>query len=349
MSSNIRGNRDVRWSPKTLGERRGPNKSTENQKIYDAELTAHSSSTKPAALSGEPSKTDAKIDHVHEIIAGQLAPRAQTLSANAVLSDRREFYYYFRKKTGRRCSCYLYETSPDSQCPICLATGIVGGFEKFGTKTEILDFTLADVVCVNVEPNFDQDTKPIFFRLVPGAKSGFVEGWVPIRSNIGEIDTYLVSQPIYNKGTKLFATSPNGVTAQIVQPSDLAPFLAYNRVKLRVEFLAGDKRPLLSHVLLRYKTSPNSVINGDVPRAIDNLNGSQFGMFGIYQELSVFFDGRTISYVQNEDLLIRLEDLRRFKIVSVNENRWGGVLTSTDTVARYIIPSVDLGATKLLL
>lgn len=349
MSSSIRSNRDVRWSSKTLGERRGPNKSTENQKTYDAKLTAHSSSSRPAALTGEPSRTDAKIDHVHEIIAGQLAPRTQTLSANAVLSDRREFYYYSRKKSGRRCGCYLYETSPDAQCPICLGVGIVGGYEKFGTKTELLDFTSPDLVCVNVEPNFEQDTRPVFLQLVPGAKFGFVEGWVPIRNNIGEMDTYLVSQPVYNKGTKLFATTPTNVTTQILSKEDLIPFLAFDKVKLRVEFTAGDKRPLFSHVMIRYRVAENSVVNGDVPRATNDLGATQFGVLEVYQELSIFFDGRTVSFIQNEDVLIRLEDLRRFKIVSVNENRWGGVLTSIDTSARFIIPSMDVGTTKLLL
>lgn len=349
MSSTIRGNRDVRWSPKTMSERRGINKSTENQKTYDARMTSHSSSTVPAALSGEPSKTDMKVDHVHEIITGQLAPRTQTLSANALLSDRREFYYYFRKKSGRRCSCFLHETSPDSQCPICFGTGVVGGYEKYGTRTEVLDYTLPDLVTVNMEPNFGENTSPIFFKLAEGAKVGYIEGWVPIRQNIGEIDTFMVSQPVFNRGAKLFATSPSNVTAEIKKAKDLEPFLEHDRVKLRVLVTAGDKRPVISHVMIRYKTSTNTVVSGDVPRSAQDLSGMQFGIIEAYQETAIFFDGKTIPYIQTEDLLIRLEDLRRFKIVSVNNNRFGGVLTSIDTVARYIIPTVDIGATKLLM
>ena len=100
MGSSIRNNRDQRNNVRTYRDRRDNTNGGINQRTYDARFTAHSSNVYPPALTGEPSQTDHKIDHVHEVIRDQLVPRIQTLSANAVLSDRREFLFYQRKRSG---------------------------------------------------------------------------------------------------------------------------------------------------------------------------------------------------------------------------------------------------------
>jgi len=341
MSSTIRNIRDQRLNVRTSGERRGPVEQNEKQKTYDARMTAHSTSTRPAVLDGEPSGTDHKIDAIHEVITGQLGPRAQTLSRNSVLSDRREFYYYTRKRTGRRCSCFDKENSPDSQCPICLGTGIVGGFEKFGTATEVLDFTSPNLIMVNCEPNFNQDTRPIYMRLKDGYKFGYIEANLPIRANIREMDTFMLFQPCFNRGTKLIAIDPAGAQAEIRNKEDLAPFLAFDRVKIRIEFNKMDEKPVVSHFMMRYKTGNNLIVPGDIPRSEEDTILTNLGLHDAYQEIAIFFDGRTITRYHNEDVLVRLSDKRKFKIVMVNENRWGGVLTSTDVRARYLIEGLD--------
>ena len=350
MGSSIRSHRDQRWSARTHRDRRDNTHHGVGQKTYDARHTAHSSSTKPPVLDGEPSNTDHKIDHGYEVIRDQLAPRTQTLSRNAVLSDRREFFYYARKRTGRRCSCYSDETSPDNLCPICIGTGIVAGYEKHGTKTEILDFTSPDLVMVNCEPNFDEDTRPVYLRLKEGAESGFIEADLPILANIGEVDTYILSQPIFNRGTTVVAIDPTGASAVINEKEDFEPFLAFDKVKIRIEFEKIDDRPIISHFMLRYKTKENLQVFGDVARAEEDFVLTEFGVHEAYQEIPIFFDGRTIQRIRNEDILFRICDQRKFRIVVTNENRFGGnVLTSVDTKARYLIPNLDPGPIKNLL
>lgn len=345
MSSSIKSIRDIRdqrHNVRTVGDRRGPVVSTENQKTYDARLTAHSSSSTPHGLTGEPSRTDQKVDHIYEIISGQLAPRIKTLSANAVLSDRRLFYYYFRKRTGRRCSCFASDTSPESQCPVCLGTGIVGGFEKYGTKTEVIDFTTPNLVMVNCEPSFDLDTRPVYLRLKDGYDFGYVEGQFPILNNIGKIDTFMLFQPIFNHGTRLIAIDPLGNEAVISECKQLEPFLAFDRLRIRIEFTKGDARPLMSHFMLRYMTQENLIVHGDIPTSDQDLILSNTGLFDAYQEISIFFDAVTVTQFNNEDVLYRLEDGRRFKVVTVNDNRFGGgTLTSTVVKARFLIQGID--------
>jgi hypothetical protein len=341
MTSTIRNIRDQRINVRTSGERRGPVEKFEKQKTYDSRFTTHSTSTKPPALDGEPSQTDHKVDAVHEVITGQLAPRTQTKSRNAVLSDRRDFYYYVRKRTGRRCSCFDKENSPEGQCAICLGTGIVGGYEKFGTITEVLDFTSPNLVMVNCEPNFDHDTRPVFLRLKEGYKYGYIEATLPIKNNIREIDTYMLFQPCFNRGTKLIATDPMGGQAEIKSKEDLAPFLLFDRVKIKIEITKKDEKPIISHFMMRYRIKDVLSVPGDIPRSEEDLVLTNLGMHDSYQEISIFFDGRTVTRYHNEDVLVRLSDKRKFKIVMVNENRWGGVLTSTDVRARYLIEGLD--------
>jgi hypothetical protein len=347
MSSSIRNIRDKRGLS-THRERREDTRKGENlPKTYDAKFTAHSSSVELPALSGEASRTDHKIDHAHEILREQ-AQRIQTMTANAILTDRREFFYYKRKKTGRRCSCFLTETSPDNQCHVCLGVGVVGGYDKHGTITEILDFTSPGLVLVNVEPTLSEDTRPVYLKLSKGATFGYAECEVPVRANVGEIDTYMLFQPIFNRGAKLFAVDPVGNKTEIKGCDDWKPFLEFDKIKIRVEFSGGDERPLISHVMLRYKILPDLKIYGDVERAQENLAGHQFGFYDMYAEIQIAFDGKTIRNFQNEDVLYRLEDQRRLKITAVTDNFFASTLTSSDIRARNLISEIDKGSFNLL-
>lgn len=351
MSSSIRNNRDQRWSARTHRERRDHTRGGSKQKTFDAQHTAHSSDTTPPAFTGEPSDTDHKVDHAHELARDILAPRIQTKSANAVTVDRREFYYFKRKITGRRCSCFTIETSPDNQCPICYGVGVVNGFEKHGTITEMLDFTSLDLKMVNCEPNFDQDTRPIYLRLKEGFDQGYIEATLPIRANIGTIDTFNLFQPIFNRGTTIEAFDPTGASAIIKVCEDLEPFLEFDKVRIRIKFQRIDERPIISNFMMRYDIVPQNkkVIFGDLSRAEEDLVLLRSGLYEAYQEIPIFFDGKTISQFDNEDVLYRLRDGRRFLITVKKDNFVAGVNTSWDISARFLIPNIDVGAHRLLI
>jgi hypothetical protein len=296
-----------------------------------------------------PSRTDHKVDAVHEVIRDQLAPRIATMSANAVKSDRREFYYYQKKRSGRRCSCFSSEASPDSQCPICHGQGIVGGYEKYGTKSEIIDITTPNLLMVNCEPNFDEVTTPTYIRLKDGYDIGYVEATLPLRQNIGEIDTYFLSQPLYNRGVTIWVVPTTGPAVQISTADDFKPFLNGATITIRLEFQKLDERPVISHFLIRYKLQKNLIVIGDVPRSEEHLQSTQFGVMELYDEVQIFFDTKSgaASY-QNEDMLFRLNDQRKFKLTSINPNLIATTVTSYDVRARYYIPNVDVGIATFL-
>lgn len=351
MSSSIRNIRDHRYSAKTRRDSRGLTKDPATQKTYDANFTAHDSNVKIPADNGLPSRTDPSVDHVHEIARDQLVPMIQTMSANAVLVDRREFYYFQRKKVGRRCSCYTIESSPDNSCQVCYGVGIVGGYEKFGTISETIDFTTPDLLMVNCEPAYGADSRPVFLQLKDGFNSGYVEATLPIKQNIGAIDTYYLYQPLYTQGTQIFASNSTG-SGEIKKLEDFEPYLADNKITVRIVFnRINNSRPqkhLMSHFMLRYKTQAEQLVYGDIPKSDSGLTLTNVGVFDSYTELSIFFDGKTVRTYGNEDLLYRLYDGKRFKIVQVTPNIVANILTSIDTRARFLIPGMDVGALSVL-
>ena len=351
MGSNIRGIKDLRWGPRTHPQRRdntnGVPAGDHVEKILEHGFTGHKYTSQ--FLPGEPSNTDAKVDAVHELLVNQLAPRIQSKSANAVTVDRRNFYLMKRRRSGRRCSCWKVETSADSGCPVCYGIGIVGGFEKFGTISETLDYTTPNLIMVNVEPNLADDTRPVYLKLKDDQDFGYVEADFEIKANVGVIDTLFLYQPIFNRGTKVYAISNTIPKTQIVNPDDLEPFLKGNVVTIRVEFERLDAKPIISNYIFRYKTRHDIIVFGDIPRAEESVALTEIGQVDTYSQIGIFFDGKRVRRIEFEDLLYRLEDGRRFKIVSTKENRIAGVLTSTDVMARYCVPDIDTGYMRVLI
>ena len=351
MGSSLRNDRDKRYSPSTYRDHRAETQGGSLQNRYDESFTAHSTDFKPAHLDGHESRTDHKVDYVHEMARDWMVPQIQTMSRNALLTDRHLFYYYRRKRTGRRCSCYLYETSPDSGCHVCLGTGIVGGYEKHNTVTEIIDFTCPETKLTNIDLTLGEDTRPVYFRLADGYDSGQIEAVFRVRKNIGKLDTYMLFQPVFNKKTKVFAKTMTIPEVLITRAEDLEPLLAEKEIMFRIFMEKGDERPLVSHFLFRYIIHKDMVVFGDTIRAQENLSGiSPVGFIDSYQELEIFFDAMQIKRYENEDILYRLKDNKRFKIISLKENRIaGGIMnTSNDVVARFCLPNIDLGIHNLL-
>lgn len=351
MGSTIRSIRNQRNSTRPNLDRREDTKGGTYQKTYDASFTAHSKSEiNPfGSLKGEPSQIDHKVDVAHELLRDVIAPRIQSHSFGAATVDRREFFYYKRKHTGRRCSCFTEETSAHDLCPICIGTGIVAGYEKYGTWTEILDFTTPNLLLVNVEPNFEMDTRPVYLRLKDGFDVGYAEATFQIKQNIGEIDTSFLSQPIFNRGLKVLAIDPTGFSSYISCSEELNPFLTHPKITIRIEITRCDSKPMFTHFMFRYKTQPSQLVYGDLSKSEETMAQlSTMGTIDSYQEISIFFDGVTVRRYDPEDLLYRISDGRRFKIVTVTDNIVANVKTSIDLRARYLLPSID-GAIKNLI
>lgn len=273
--------------------------------------------------SGAYSDTDHKVDAVHQIVRDQLAPRIAQKSANATLSDRREFFYYKRKQNGRRCSCFKLESNPDSDCRICYGTGYVGGFDKFGTQQEILDSTLPYVVAINVRLDFDNVTGFI------GRTGGYVEAEINIPRNARKVDAYFLG--VDNPAN--FQVLVNGV--EVKSASDLEQFLGSGSLRVRVVFLKDES--YFMFLMVRFAVREDLIVSADISNNNRAPSLDMFGEIEALDQIPMVFAGPNMYIVNNKDLLYRLSDGAKLKIIRYEPVIVANVLTSVNAEARYLV------------
>ena len=282
--------------------------------------------------------SDVKLDYPHKISRDQLVPRIVQRSKNAVHVDHIKLYFYHRKQSGRRCSCWSIE-SPDSSCLICYNSGIVGGYTKNGTADHTIDVTHPNLRCINVYPNYGLQTRPVTFTLFESAVKGYVETDIYLMQNIGILDAY-----------QLITKTPDGtsITTEFKSDQDLS-FLEFSQSAL--ESRLGDKKltfrftlkrvspeaplPILSHFFLRYRLREELFIIADCPRQPESLTLTEFGVQETFSTIDLYTANQP-KRVSTEDFVHNLEDNKRFKVIESNPNRPLGWLTSHDLTCRLV-------------
>jgi hypothetical protein len=282
-------------------------------------------------------------DYLREHAERDLIPRIVQRQKQALNVVPDLFKFYQRVGTGRRCSCWsAVETSPSSQCTVCYGTGNTGGYELYGHTTEVFDVT-SRWSSVNVVIDYSRITRPLHFRLSVAALSGYVEFFYPVIANTGACSL-----------ASLVASAPRGtsVTAAVKLFSE-ASFVAFSaeavrtrlpqatidggmqlRVVLRRESLSAES-PRLSHVRVRYRRLPDDNIRADVPRATEARRASEFAWFEEFATRSMYLDN-TIRVITSDDFFEQINTHRRHKIIDVNSNAPGGILTSWDLTTRLV-------------
>lgn len=286
---------------------------------------------------GSYSDTDHKVDAVHAVIKDQLAYRIAQKSSNAGMSDRRAFFYYKRKTNGRRCSCYGDELSPDSDCGVCYGTGFVGGYDKYGTFTEVIDFTRAKIFTYNTRLDFD--VKTIGFA---GNTGSYIEFSMILPKNGKEIDAFYFGvdkQEAFN----LEIISP---FSKIIEVKDDLKDAMGIEVRARINFLQDDS--YFQYLIIRTAVLNDITIYGDCANYISAPNSELFGEFETMQEIDITFTGMNMSVVSNKDIMYRLQDGAKLKITDNNRVIVSSVLTSINAKARFLI-STDRIEKKLII
>ena len=134
-----------------------------------------------------PSRTDQLVNTqaVHTVMRDQLVPQLAQMNSNAVNSDRRDIFFYRKKTVGRTCSCVNENGQAEGQCQICFKTGIVGGFDKFGTHTEVFDIT-ANFSSINIIGEFTK--RPNVLCLCEGSTYGEMVFDFEVKHNRSVVD-----------------------------------------------------------------------------------------------------------------------------------------------------------------
>lgn len=276
-------------------------------------------------------------------IAETFAPAMAEKAAVALMVDLYHFYVYHRRKSGRRCSCWDIETSPDGLCQICWGTGCVGGFEKRGYRSETVDVTSPNLVMVNTFPAFDLQERPVPFSLLPSATKGYFEVEVSPLQNLGVLDHLEFVRSIPN-GTmvKSYVKARTETSFVELTRASLQERLLVKSLVFRVELSRQSPMaplPTASHIMFRYQTMETPYVRGDIPKRSESILLSELGITDNFASINVVFDS-TLPVLGTEDFIVLLDETlherNRFKLIEVNKFKPFETLVGWEVQARFV-------------
>jgi len=292
---------------------------------------------------GDPS--DMVGDIHHSLAKEQLIPQIVARTRNAVAVDRREVFFYQRLREGRRCCCWASgESSPHAQCPICLATGFAGGYLKWGTDLYHFEPSRQwwGVNCI-LSPILGV---PLWFTLDDGATSGYLEWDQEMkRSMYFGLDSWGMDYRS-GQGTLDFRFKLEGIDSAFVPFTEDAfrqriLIAEGRRFRFRVYMArptTDDPAPIFLHFWFRTLTESDQppVLYVDVPRKNESNVLAEYGVLETFNQLQFVFPSDRIQRINLEDLIVKLEDMTRWKIIEQSPNDPLGILTSFDVQARKV-------------
>lgn len=279
-------------------------------------------------------RTTIMADNPHLIALEQLVPAIKQMSRNAASVDRIPVYYYQRKKLGRRCSCFVSETSPDGTCKICHGTGRTGGYTKFGTRDQSLS---AASVWQSSGVRIDYTKRPNVIVL----EDGCIYGELFTTWNLGSNNRLTDLVRILKHGDVTVAIknslSPDDAWVEL-NTVNLNSVLASYNVDVRVTLKRATPdslTPVFMVADVRYNVIKELLVSTDWPIRSQSITLAEYGIYDSWQTVTIFFDD-TINNIDVEDWLINSRDGTRWKVTEVRPNRPLGILTSTEITARQI-------------
>lgn len=119
----------------------------------------------------------------------QTYPGMQERNIRAVDAEHVALLFYQQLRAGRRCSCWGKNENPSKVCEVCYGVGIVGGYQKFGTRQWVLDTTAPRLALNNVEVFVTKGEGPTVFGLAEGATQGEILTKGDFQGNWGQAHT----------------------------------------------------------------------------------------------------------------------------------------------------------------
>lgn len=290
------------------------------------------------------SRTDHYGDKVH-YMAEDMMRRARKMMHNALDVDVRPFWLYTRLKNGRRCSCFSgSNVEPNGECLTCFGTGIVGGYEKFGTHSELIDPSCR-FNAVNVYSEISNLGTVPCIQLCDNAVFGYLETTIEIGYNIGELDYYLERCAGLNSSARIRVyVKPTDSQYEYSESSDnvIESFLkeGFRKLSFKIEFSRSNlscPSPKLYNVLIRYrvKSREEYTLKCDIPPAqTSELFDTNGGSNSSFTNLSVVVDPMVYNNYTADDCMYELGEYNngkelRWKIYQVEKLSQVNSLTST--------------------
>jgi hypothetical protein len=298
------------------------------------------------------SRTDHYGNKVH-YMAEDMMRRARKMMHNALDVDVRPFWLYIRLKNGRRCSCFSgSNVEPNGECQTCFGTGFVGGYEKFGTHSELIDPSCR-YNAVNVYSEISNNGTIPCIQLCDTATFGYLETSIEIGNNRGEVDYYREYYSGVNSSARIKVfVKPSNSHYSYSESSDkiIEDFLkeGFRKLDFKIEFSRSNlscPSPKLYNVWVRYRIRPEKdrpehpgesyTLKCDIPPAQTtetfDQNGGSNSMF---TNLTVVTDPMVYNNYTADDCLYELGEYNngkelRWKIYQVEKLSQVNSLTST--------------------
>ena len=291
---------------------------------------------------GDPS--DIAGDAFNKLAREQLIPQIANRTRNAIAVDRREVFFYSRLRSGARCACYdAGESAPHGLCQVCWGTGFAGGYHKYGTETYLFDPS-RQWWGVNVQLNPLVGLPP-WFTLEPDATFGYLEWDESLhRSQYYGIDS---SRFEYRNGDGRikFEIRLDGYDSGFIPYTEdalrqRAMTNNGNRLRFRVTLqrtTVQDRSPMfLQHwYRLLVNSAEPPLLYVDIPRRNESNILAEYGALETFQPIQFVFSDE-IQQINLEDIIVRLFDNTRWKVIETSPNDPQNILTSHDIQARKV-------------
>jgi len=305
----------------------------------------HARNPDPSGSRSHGDPTDVAVDVYKQVAKEQLIPQIANRTRNAISVDGRQVFFYQRLRSGRRCTCWKgVNSTPHNGCPICFMTGFAGGYLKWGTDLYMFDPS-RQWYGVNTLINHLVGVPP-WFTLEENHISGYVE-WT---ENM-EQGTY------YGLDISKFEYRRSGGTVDFKfmlddSDPDFIPFSEAalkqrllvaqgGRLRFRVTLkraVASDPSPMFQYFMFRpLVVSPDPpILIVDVPRRAESDVLTDYGAIEVFQQINMVFSDE-VKKVSLEDVVVRLWDMTRWKIIEVSKNDPQNILTSWDITMRKVL------------
>jgi len=284
--------------------------------------------------------TDIKLSHSRDIKLE--AAKRNVQRKIAINKTQGEKIYYFRKLTsGRRCSCFSGFTTPDGKCPICFKTGIVGGFSKFGTNSNIFDATALEYAMVGVHLTFEKQLRPLNFELDDDTKVGEIFFTFDIlQTNTNEIDAsqFLYSGTGRNAEVKLYVKRQTESTYVLGTTEAIESRLDEDKLDFKIRISRAHPKvasPMLSHLLLRYKLRDTIDFEVDIASNEESTTLDELGYYRNFTTVQSFWDSRVVT-MASQDFLYRTTRNQRWKPIGLTDRRNVDITTHFEVTLRLI-------------
>lgn len=252
-----------------------------------------------------------------------------------------DIYYYKKLTSGRRCSCFIGYSTPEGKCPICFKTGIVGGYSKYGTNTNIFDATAPNYSMVGVKLTYDTQLRPLNFELVEGAKFGEIYFTFDIlQTNTGVLDVmqFLYSRTNKNAQVKLYVKKQTETSYIIATNEIIEGLLGEEFLDFKIRITRAHTRinsPIISHLFLRYNIKESLILEADIASHEESMQLDELGYYANFTTVQSFWDNRLVT-MNSQDFLYRVKRNQRWKPINSTDRKNVDITTNFEVTLRLI-------------